>query len=64
MTTILIYREPGILYNVYWLEEDSVIIDPLDTGIMSLMYAPEALVDKDPKCMKYLKAVRAGIVKA
>ena len=28
---------------------DFVIIDPLDTGIMSLMYASEALTDKDPR---------------
>lgn len=43
---------------------DSVIIDPLDNTIMSLLYASEALVDKDPKCINYLKAVRAGIVKS
>ena len=43
---------------------DSVIIDPLDSGIMSLMYAAETVAGKDPKCMNYLKAVRAGHVKA
>lgn len=43
---------------------DSVIIDPLDQGIMSLMYASEVLVDRDEKCAKYLKAVRDGVVSA
>ncbi|WP_028309061.1 methyltetrahydrofolate cobalamin methyltransferase [Desulfitibacter alkalitolerans] len=41
---------------------DSVIIDPLDPKIMSLLYASEVLVDRDPRCANYLKAVRRGVV--
>jgi len=40
---------------------DSVIIDPLDKKIMALLYASEVLVDRDKRCMNYLKAVRNGI---
>lgn len=43
---------------------DSVIIDPLDQRIMSLLYASEVLADRDPKCMNYLKAVRNERAKA
>ncbi|MBS3970713.1 MAG: methyltetrahydrofolate cobalamin methyltransferase [Clostridia bacterium] len=43
---------------------DSVIIDPLDQRIMSLLYASEVLVDKDNRCMNYLKMVRKGVVKS
>ena len=43
---------------------DSVIIDPLDARIMSLLYTAEVLVDRDKNCSKYLKAVRKGLVTA
>lgn len=43
---------------------DAVIIDPLDTRIMALLYTAEVLVDRDKNCSKYLKAVRKGIVTA
>ncbi|EHQ90404.1 methyltetrahydrofolate cobalamin methyltransferase [Desulfosporosinus youngiae] len=43
---------------------DSVIIDPLDKKIMALLYASEVLVDRDKRCMAYLKAVRSGIANA
>lgn len=41
---------------------DSVIINPLDKNIMSFLYASEALIDRDPRCTNYLKAVRSGVV--
>ena len=41
---------------------DGALIDPLDTTMMSLIYATEALMNKDPFCGNYLKAFRAGQV--
>lgn len=43
---------------------DAVIIDPLDDNIMALIYAAEALVNKDPFCMNYIGAYNAGKLKA
>ena len=39
---------------------DSVILDPLDRKIMSLLIASNTLIGKDDFCMNYLKAQRAG----
>lgn len=39
---------------------DSVILDPLDKKIMSLLTASKTLLGKDEYCMQYLKAQRAG----
>ncbi len=39
---------------------DSVILDPLDEKIMSLLIASNTLLGKDQYCMGYLKAQRAG----
>lgn len=39
---------------------DSVILDPLDEKIMSLLIASNTLLGKDNFCMEYLKAQRAG----
>jgi cobalamin-dependent methionine synthase I len=41
---------------------DGALIDPLDTTMMSLIRATEALMNKDPFCSNYLKAFRAGLV--
>ena len=41
---------------------DGALIDPLDTTMMSLIFATEALMNKDPFCGNYLKAFRAGQV--
>jgi 5-methyltetrahydrofolate--homocysteine methyltransferase len=41
---------------------DGALIDPLDTTMMSLIKATEALLNKDPFCANYLKAFRAGQV--
>jgi 5-methyltetrahydrofolate--homocysteine methyltransferase len=41
---------------------DGALIDPLDTTMMSLIKATEALQNKDPFCANYLKAFRAGQV--
>ncbi len=39
---------------------DAVIADPLDQGIASAIAAVEALLNRDPYCMKYLDAFRKG----
>lgn len=41
---------------------DGAIIDPLDSTMMSLVLATEALLNKDPYCGNYLKAYRKGLV--
>ncbi|WP_027366109.1 methyltetrahydrofolate cobalamin methyltransferase [Desulfotruncus alcoholivorax] len=40
---------------------DSYILDPLDKTMMGFYYASQALLGKDPYCMQYLKAHRAGL---
>lgn len=39
---------------------DSAIVNPLDGGMMACIAAAETLAGKDPYCMGYLKAFRAG----
>lgn len=39
---------------------DSVVLDPLDQNIMSLVTASEALLNRDEYCMSYLSAYRGG----
>jgi 5-methyltetrahydrofolate--homocysteine methyltransferase len=41
---------------------DGALIDPLDPVMMSIIYATEAVLNKDPYCANYLKAYRKGIV--
>ena len=41
---------------------DSAILDPLDQGIMSSMYAAEALAGRDEWCAGYLAAYRRGVL--
>jgi cobalamin-dependent methionine synthase I len=43
---------------------DAVIMDPLDATMTALIYASEALANKDRFCMNYIKAFRAGKLKA
>jgi 5-methyltetrahydrofolate--homocysteine methyltransferase len=49
-----------VMCMVYGL--DGALIDPLDTRIMSMIKASEALLNKDPYCTGYLKAFRGGLV--
>ncbi|HPU01422.1 MAG: methyltetrahydrofolate cobalamin methyltransferase [Firmicutes bacterium] len=42
---------------------DAVILDPEDKKMMALIYATEALLNRDPYCANYLKAYRKGILK-
>ncbi|HOL17337.1 MAG TPA: methyltetrahydrofolate cobalamin methyltransferase [Bacillota bacterium] len=42
---------------------DAVILDPEDKRIMALVYASEALLNRDPYCGEYLKAYRKGFLK-
>lgn len=39
---------------------DAVIADPLDQGLMSLLYASEALLARDEYCANYISASRQG----
>lgn len=41
---------------------DGAIIDPLDTRLMSMIYASEALFGKDKYCKNYLKKFRDGAI--
>ena len=41
---------------------DAVILDPEDKRMMELVYASEALLDRDPFCGGYLKAYRKGLL--
>lgn len=41
---------------------DGFILDPLDTGLMSMLYAAQALLGQDPFCGNYIKAYRKGII--
>ncbi len=43
---------------------DAVIVNPLDTRLMTQLVAAEALAGRDPFCMNYLKAYRAGRLEA
>ena len=40
---------------------DSAIIDPLNTDMMGMIYAAEALLGKDEFCMNYIRAYRQGV---
>jgi cobalamin-dependent methionine synthase I len=42
---------------------DAVIMDPLDGTMVALIYAAEALVNKDRFCLKYIEAYRQGKLK-
>ncbi len=42
---------------------DSAILDPLDRGIMSTLYAAEALAGRDEWCANYLRAHRDGTLR-
>lgn len=39
---------------------DSLIVNPLDRRMMTSLLAAEALAGKDPYCMKFIRAYRAG----
>lgn len=41
---------------------DGALIDPLDSIMMSMVKATEALLNKDPFCSNYLKAYREGLI--
>ena len=43
---------------------DAVIMDPLDEVMTALIYAAEALMNKDRFCMKYIEAYHQGKLKA
>ncbi|AEF85264.1 methyl corrinoid protein [Treponema primitia ZAS-2] len=40
---------------------DSAILDPLNTEMIGLIYATEALLGKDDFCIEYINAFRAGL---
>lgn len=42
---------------------DAVIMDPLDSTMVALIYAAEALTNKDRFCMKYIEAYHKGKLK-
>ena len=42
---------------------DAVIMDPLDGTMVALIYAAEALMNKDRFCLKYIEAYRHGKLK-
>jgi cobalamin-dependent methionine synthase I len=42
---------------------DAVIMDPLDVMMVALIYAAEALMNKDRFCLKYIEAFRQGKLK-
>ena len=50
-----------VVCAVYGL--DAVILDPEDKNMMRLVYATEALLNRDPYCGNYLKAYRSGMLK-
>lgn len=41
---------------------DGALIDPLDSVMMSIIFATEAILNKDPYCGNFLKAYRKGLV--
>jgi 5-methyltetrahydrofolate--homocysteine methyltransferase len=41
---------------------DSAILDPLDTELMGLLYATDALLGQDNYSLKYIRAFRKGIL--
>jgi len=43
---------------------DSAIMDPLDKDIMAVLKTGEMIIGNDNFCMNFLKAVRAGEIKA
>ncbi|MDR3553913.1 MAG: dihydropteroate synthase [Syntrophobacteraceae bacterium] len=42
---------------------DTVIVDPLDPQLVALIYASEALMNKDSFCMKYISEYHKGTLK-
>jgi 5-methyltetrahydrofolate--homocysteine methyltransferase len=40
---------------------DSAIVDPLNTDMLGLIYAAEALLGRDEMCMEYITAFREGL---
>ncbi|MFZ5591607.1 MAG: methyltetrahydrofolate cobalamin methyltransferase [Bacillota bacterium] len=42
---------------------DAVIVDPLDSTLMALVYATEALLNKDRFCMQYIRSYQQGKLK-
>ena len=43
-----------------WQGLDGAIIDPLDKGVMAMLYATRAVAGRDEYCLEYMAAVRAG----
>lgn len=41
---------------------DSAILDPTDPDMLGIIYATEALLKKDPYCLNYIRAYRAGLL--
>jgi len=42
---------------------DAVIVDPLDSTLMALVYATETLLNKDRFCMQYIRSYQQGKLK-
>ncbi|MFZ5646581.1 MAG: dihydropteroate synthase [Bacillota bacterium] len=42
---------------------DAVIVDPMDSTLMALVYATEALLNKDRFCMQYIRCYQQGRLK-
>ncbi|HEX2951533.1 MAG TPA: dihydropteroate synthase [Armatimonadota bacterium] len=45
-----------------WEGLDGAILDPLDKGVMSQLYATRALTGQDEFCMEYVTAAREGLL--
>jgi 5-methyltetrahydrofolate--homocysteine methyltransferase len=41
---------------------DAVILDPLDTKMMSFVRVADMLTGKDPSCKRYIRAHRRGML--
>jgi 5-methyltetrahydrofolate--homocysteine methyltransferase len=41
---------------------DAVILNPLDTKMMSFVKVADMLIGKDPSCKGYIRAYRKGIL--
>jgi 5-methyltetrahydrofolate--homocysteine methyltransferase len=52
----------GFLLMVIYAGIDSIIIDPLDTKLVSLIKVGEMLMGRDPYCKEYHSAYRKGIL--
>lgn len=52
----------GFLLMAAYAGLDAVILDPLDTKIMSLVKVADMLVGNDPACRGYLRAHRKGLI--